>query len=638
MDDFLARPWEWPRSRFEFLRPLYPDRRPLARPIYSSRDVRLALEELFRSFGVRGPGDNAGERSRQSAIIGAIIGLLLGLSPMGPLFGAIGAAIGIAIGVASGLGVQEAAELFVNRQGAALKAVERGEYTRAIDIYRKCFEEVFEGGRDQLFFHYLRKFGGEDVDAEGRVLGAAYLAACGLLNQVQGLRQGAHSQLRRQALEDYRRSLEYCPSNQAVVQSYISLLDLRDPRDVSNAIRTLETCLRYLEETTSDDDREAAWWNWELIGIFELWARVRPHDTENLRRLANCYCLLDEGGNAGLERALDVLRALERLQPDDAEVAVAIRTVQRRLDILDTQKAFAGIRDELRNLGAGISEAVEKLRADWRQHLAVVGRGITEEDIEDLAERIHSLVLQTMDRGTRQRAEVREVQRRLECRYPLFPSLCSEAQEFLAVGEFLWDVMRDLPSSPDCSAVAVEYSKALEAEIRALIKGFGEYLERRGVLETFLQPYIERAGRRTALVDEPARERHAHNDYFLIAEALYALMPVVHLGPRCKSRYRLTVVQVANILKFPEVRSMPGALMAWFREYLEQLPGAKLFRDADFYKAFLEDGVGHTYRNGAAHTERLTRDLVMEFRTALLEKPGYLWEVTRGRAREGCGA
>lgn len=637
MDEFLARPRKWPRSHFGFLRPLYPDKRPLARPIYSSRDVRLALEELFRSFGVRGPRDNTGERSRQSAIIGAIVGLLLGLSPMGPLFGAIGAAIGLAIGVASGLGLQEAAELFINRQGAALKAVERGEYTRAIDIYRKCFEQVFEGGRDQLFLHYLRKFGGEDVDAGGRVLGAAYLAACGLLNQVQSLRHGTHSPLRRQALEDYRRSLEYCPSNQAVLQSYISLLDLRDPRDVSSAVRTLEASLHYLEETTPDGDREAAWWNWELIGIFELWARVCPQDTENLRRLANCYCLLDEGSNAGLERALDVLRALERLQPDDEAVAVAIRTVQRRLDILDTQKAFAGIRDELRNLGAGLSEAAQKLRADWRQHLSVADHGITEEDLEDLAERVHRMVLETIDR-TKERSEVREVQRRLERRYPLFPSLCSESQEFLAVGEFLWDVMRDLPSSPDCSPVAVEYSKALEAEIRALIKGFGEYLERRGALDTFLQPYIERAGRRTALVDEPVRERHAYNDYFLIAEALYALMPVVHLGPRCKSRYRLTVVQVANILKFPEARSMPGALMAWFREYLEQLPGAKLFRDADLYKSFLEDGVGHRYRNGAAHTERLTKDVVMEFRTALLEKPGYLWEVTRGRAREGCGA
>ncbi|MCR4401667.1 MAG: hypothetical protein NUW12_02620 [Firmicutes bacterium] len=638
MDDFLAHPREWPGSRFEFLRPLYPDKRPLACPIHSSRDVRLALEELFRSFRVRGPGDNAGERSRQSAIIGAIIGLLLGLSPMGPLFGVIGMAIGIALGVASGLGVQEAAQLFVNRHAAALKAVERGDYTHAIAIYRKCFEELFEGGKDELFLHYLRKLGGEDVDKEGRMLGAAYLAACGLLNQVQAWSPGAHGQLRRQALEDYRRSLEYCPSNQAVLQTYISLLDLRDPGDVSNAIRALETSLRHLEETTPDDGREAPWWNEELIGIFELWAKVQPHDTENLRRLANCYCLLDEGDNAGLERALDVLRALERLQPDDAEVTVAIRTVQRRLDMLDTQKAFAGIRDELRNLGAGISEAVEKLRADWHQHLVVVGRDITEEDIEDLAERTHSLVLQTVDRGTRQRVQVHEVQRRLECGYPLFPSLCSEAQEFLAVGEFLWDVMRDLPSSPDCSAVAVEYSKALEAEIRALIKGFGEYLERRGVLETFLRPYIERAGRRTALVDEPAREKHACNDYFLIAEALYALMPVVHPGPPCKSRYRLTVVQVANILKFPEARLTPGALMARFREYLEQLPGAKLFRDADFYKAFLKDGVGHRYRNGAAHTERLTRDLVMEFRTALLEKPGYLWEVTRGRAMEGCGA
>lgn len=637
MDDFLARPWEWPRSRFEFLRPLSPDKRPLVRPDCSCRDVRLALEELFRSFGVRDPEDSAGERSRKSAIIGAIIGLLLGLSPMGSLFGVIGAAIGIAMGVTSGLGVHEALELFINRQRAALKAVERGEYTRAIDIYRKCFEQVFEGGRDQLFLHYLRKFAGEDVDTEGRLLGAAYLAACGLLNQVQGLRHGAHSQLKRQALEDYRRSLEYCPWNQAVLQSYISLLDLRDPRDVSDAIRTLEASLRYLEETTPDDDRETARWNWELIGIFELWARVNPRDTENLRRLANCYCLLDEGGNVGLERALDVLRALERLQPDDAEVAVAIRTVQRRLDILDTQKAFAGIRDELRNLGAGISEAAERLRTEWRQHLAAVGHGVTEEDLERLAERMHRMVLETIDR-TRERSEVREVRKRLERRYPLFPSLCSESQEFLAVGEFLWDVMRDLPSSPDCSAVAVEYSKALEAEIRALIRGFGEYLERRGVLQTFLQPYIERAGRRTALVDEPAREKHACNDYFLIAEALYALMPVVHPGPPRKSRYRLTVVQVANILKFPEARSMPGASMAWFREYLEQLPGAKLFRDADFYKAFLEDGVGHTYRNGAAHTERLTRDLVMEFRTALLETPGYLWEVTRGRAREGCRA
>lgn len=605
--------------------PLYIGRSSLSRTGRTPHEVKRTLEALLRTYDLE--GGNSPGLSRKLAIGGGVIGVLLGYSPMGILFGPIGAGIGAILASLFGLGAGEAIERFLNRPKAALAAVETGDFDRAILLYRECLRDLGDGPVADIFKYHLHKLVENPQNVSGDLLKAAYYAACAFLEQVQGMRSAS--------LTDYGASIKLYPSNQAILEQYIGLLDPGVSTEREAALSALRYVLAHLEETAPEPGVPDRHWDEAITGLYELWAQTFPEDSSNLRRLANCYAQLGET-NDGLKRALEVLRVIAWLEPQDPQVREAIRRVEERLDLLGIKDELRGIRSDLRAFADRLYASVEELRAGWPGRMEVpIGSflgpsagslGLDEAILSEFADRVHRLVHEQIERE-RLSPDVRDMQEQLAREFEAFSYLSLESQDFLAIAEFLWAIFKDTPL-PDCSPASVEYAKSLEAELRALIQGFVEHLERAGQLETFLQPYLDGSAWGPLT---PQENYHARRNYRLLAEAIHALAPITRAPSTHNSRYRLTIVQIGRILEFPQSKGGISSLMNRFKAYIDGLPGASLYRDPAFYKGFLVDSVGHRYRNGAAHTERLDRDTVARFRGELLNDPGYLWAVARGK-------
>ncbi|HID20759.1 MAG TPA: hypothetical protein EYP28_07505 [Methanophagales archaeon] len=152
-------------------------------------------------------------------------------------------------------------------------------------------------------------------------------------------------------------------------------------------------------------------------------------------------------------------------------------------------------------------------------------------------------------------------------------------RDFLTTGESVFRAFRTV-KEVDFAAPAVEFAKALEVELNTkLINRFRSYSKKRG---DFFQIIQRKDGSRSKLL----------------------------------SRKELTLGQIRYELK--EVTSNPATVYVKFREYLKQESDTPDFwLDGDKFPKTLQT-ITQRYRNGAAHTAKMTLELFEEWRNLLL--------------------
>jgi hypothetical protein len=159
-------------------------------------------------------------------------------------------------------------------------------------------------------------------------------------------------------------------------------------------------------------------------------------------------------------------------------------------------------------------------------------------------------------------------------------------RHFLATGESVFRAFRTA-KEVDFAATAIEFAKGLEVELNAkLINRFRSYLEKHEDLSQVIQETREQGGSHSKL--------------------LYAV----------SSKRGLTLGQIKYELK--EAIRRPFTIYDEFREYLKQKSDHPNFwLDSDKFPKTLRK-VTQRYRNGAAHTAKITLELCKEWRNLLL--------------------
>ncbi len=290
-------------------------------------------------------------------------------------------------------------------------------------------------------------------------------------------------------------------------------------------------------------------------------ARLAPADPD-AQRLVVVLAVAAMAAKSGLKPELDAIRSgIAELQAGQD----LIISLQRDL----SQK----ISDERRRAQLMLKRPLDSMAAD--------------RVYADLLDQLHNLVQQ----GSRvQMAAVRVARDCLieKLGYEYFSALLPECQHFLVTAETFYTTSADIPEQVDAALIAVEYAKVVETELRCrFLRNLGICVDESG--------YRGHPGRRGRLLCERTGIAREKKDSWEDTFALLTLGSIVRL-------LRATIRPARNPTVADCVR--------------------KLGLKAEGIELLVEDveTVRTKYRNGAAHTQRLDRADLDEFRVLLFEQ------------------
>ena len=299
-------------------------------------------------------------------------------------------------------------------------------------------------------------------------------------------------------------------------------------------------------------------------------------------------------------KALTEQQRAARLAPadPDAQRLVVVLAVAATAAKSGLQPELDAIRSGIAGLQAGqdlmISlqrDLLQKVSDEQRRAQLMLKRpldSIAEERVyADLLDQLHNLVQQ----GSRvQMDAVRVARDRLVeiLGNEYFSALSRDCQHFLITAETFYIASTDVPEEVDAALIAVEYAKVVETELRhRFLRKLGSCLDESG--------YRGHPGRRGRLLCESTGVAREKEDSWEDTFALLTLGSIVRL-------LRATICPARNPTVADCVRKL----------------GVK----AEGIELLVEDveTIRTKYRNGAAHTQRLDRADLDEFRDLLFEK------------------
>jgi len=290
-------------------------------------------------------------------------------------------------------------------------------------------------------------------------------------------------------------------------------------------------------------------------------ARLAPADPD-AQRLVVVLAVAAMAAKSGLKPELDAIRS-------------GIAELQAGQDLMISLQ---------RDLSQKISDERRRAQLMLKRPLDSIA---AERVYADLLDQLHNLVQQ----GSRvQMAAVRVARDCLieKLGYEYFSALLPECQHFLVTAETFYATSADIPEQVDAALIAVEYAKVVETELRCrFLRNLGICVDESG--------YRGHPGRRGRLLCERTGIARNKEDSWEDTFALLTLGSIVRL-------LRATIRPARNPTVADCVR--------------------KLGLKPERIELLVEDveTVRTKYRNGAAHTQRLNRADLDEFRVVLFEQ------------------